>query len=220
MNSFVDRREAGRMLAARLGDYANRSDVTVLAVPRGGVPVAYELARALAAPLDVFLVHKVYKPGRDDVHVGTITSGGFELLETATIDAREVDQRVVTREMARAREDLSWQELSYRGNRPLPDVRGRTIILVYDGIVTGSSMAAAVGALRARGAARVVVATPVAPPNAVAALSRIADACVCVMTVEPFYRIGIWYDDFAPVTDASVVMLLDCAARTLGAAAA
>ena len=220
MNSFLDRREAGRMLAARLSAYAHRSDVIVLALPRGGIPVAYEIARALSLPLDVFLVRKVYEPGREDVQVGTITSGGYEVVDAEVIAARGVDRRVVDREMARARQDLAYQERVYRGNRRFPDVAGRTVILVYDGIVTGGSMVAAVAALRANGAARVVVAAPVAAPNAREAVERVADAVVCVVTPEPFYRIGIWYDDFAPVSDASVLILLDSAARELGAAAA
>lgn len=208
------------MLAARLGEYANRSDVIVLAVPRGGIPVAYEIARALALPLDVFLVRKVYEPGRDDVQVGTITSGGYEVVDTETIAARGVDRRVADREMARERQDLAYQERVYRGTRRFPDVAGRTVILVYDGMVTGASMVAAVAALRANGAARVVVAAPVAAPNARAMVERVADAVVCVVTPEPFYRIGIWYDDFAPVSDASVLILLDSAARERNAAAA
>ena len=219
MNSFLDRREAGRMLAARLGEYANRSDVTVFGLPRGGMPVAFEIARALSLPLDVFLVRKVYEPGREDVELGTITSGGYETLDTGMITARGVDRRIVEREVARTRDDLAYQERVYRGNRPLSDVRGRTVILVYDGVVTGSSMVAAVAALRARGAARVVVATPVAAPIARDMIARVADAVVCVMTPDPFYRIGVWYDDFAPVSDASVLILLDAAARERSAAA-
>ena len=120
--------------------------------------------------------------------------------------------------MARSREDLAYQERVYRGVRGLPDVRGRTVILVYDGMVTGDSMVAAVSALRAYGAARVVVATPVATPNARESVGRVADACVCLLTPDPFHRIGIWYDDFAPVSDASVLILLDGAARALRAA--
>lgn len=218
MNTFLDRREAGRLLAARLGEYANRPDVTVLAIPRGGMPVAYEVARALSAPLDVLLVSKVYVPGRDDVQVGTITSAGYEQLED--VSAGGPDRWVAEREMARTRQDLAYQERVYRGNQPFPDVRGRTVIVVYDGIATGASMVAAVRALRARGAARVVVASPVVAPNAKAVLSREADACVAVLTPEPFYRIGIWYDDFAPVSDASVLILLDAAAKALKPVAA
>jgi predicted phosphoribosyltransferase len=220
MDSFLDRREAGRMLARRLGQYANRPDVTVFALPRGGMPVAFEVARALGVPLDVFLVRKVYAPGRDDVHVGTITSGGFEQLEDATIHARGIDRRVAEREMARAREELAYQERVYRGMQAFPDVRGRTVILVYDGVVTGGTMIAAVAALRARGAAEVVVAVPAAAPNAAESIRQVADRCVCVMTPEPFHRIGIWYDDFAPVSDASVLIFLEVAAKALKPVAA
>lgn len=220
MNSFLDRREAGRMLAARLGEYANRPDVTVFAVPRGGTPVAYEIARALSVPLDVFLVRKVYGRGRGDAQVGTITSGGFQLIDTDALSAHGIDRRDVEREMAVAREELAYQERMYRGTDRLIDIAGRTIILVYDGMATGASMVAAVAALRSRGAARVVVATPVATPNARQAVARVADACVCLMTPDPFYRIGIWYDDFAPVSDASVLILLDSAARERAADAA
>lgn len=220
MISFTDRREAGRAIAAHLVQYANRPDVTVFAIPRGGTPVAYEIARTLSVPLDVFLVRKVYGRGRSDVQVGTITSGGFEVVDTDTVVAQGIDRREVEREMALAREELVYQERLYRGtDRPI-DIAGRTIILVYDGMATGASMVAAVAALRARGAARVIVATPVATPNARETVERVADACVCLMTPEPFYRIGIWYDDFAPVSDASVLILLDSAARERSAAAA
>ena len=220
MNSFLDRREAGRTLAALLGEYAGRPDVTVLALPRGGVPVAYEIARALSVPLDVLLVRKVYQPGHDDVPVATIVSGGFQLVDTDVIAARGTDRRDVEREIAHARHELADRERLYRGNASTMDVAGRTIILVYDGMATGQSMVAAIAALRARGAERVVVAVPVATPNARAIAERAADGCVCLMTPEPFYRIGVWYDDFAPVSDASVLVLLESAARRLRAAAA
>lgn len=220
MNSFVDRREAGRILAAQLGEYAGRPDVTVLALPRGGVPVAYEIARALSVPLGVILVRKVYHPGNHDVPVATIVSGDFQMLDPDVMAARGIDRRDVERQIAQARQELADQERIYRGTTPTTDVAGRTIILVYDGMATGQSMVAAVAALRARGAERVVVAVPVATPNARATAERAADGCVCLMTPEPFYRIGVWYDDFAPVSDASVLVLLDSAARRLRAAAA
>ena len=219
MNSFLDRREAGRTLATRLGAYANRADVTVFAVPRGGTPVAYEIARALSVPLDVFLVRKVYGRGRGDVQLGTVTSGGFECIDTDAIVAHGIDRRDADREMALAREELAYQERVYRGTDRLSNIGGRTIILVYDGMATGASMVAAVAALRARGAARVIVATPVATPDARQAVELVADACICLMTPDPFYRIGIWYEDFAPVSDASVLILLDNAARERAAAA-
>ena len=219
MITFANRREAGRLLAERLAEYANRTDVTVLAIPRGGVPVAYEVARALSAPLDVMLVSKVYAPGRDDVQIGTVTSGGFELLETEAIASRAIDPAIVGREMARARQDMAYQERLYRGMRPPPAIKDRTVIVIYDGIVTGGSMRAAVAALRAGDAADVIVAAPVASPNARAEIELIADACVCVTTPQPVYRIGLWYDDFAPTTDASVLLLLDGARTVLTVAA-
>jgi len=220
MNSLLDRREAGRLLATRLGEYAKRPDVTVLALPRGGMPIAYEIARMLSVPLDVFLVQKVYHPHNDGVLIGTLTSGGFENVDTDAIAACGIDRHDVERELARGRQALADQERMYRGTGPARDIGGRTIILVYDGMATGESMLAAIAAVRAMGAARVIVAVPVAAPNARAAVQRVADACLCLMTPEPFYRIGVWYDDFAPVSDASVLVLLDSAARGLRAAAA
>ena len=197
MNSFLDRREAGRTLAAHLGEYAKRSDVMVLALPRGGLPVAYEIARALSVPLDVFLVRKVYQPGRD-VLIGTLASGGFETVDSDALADHGTERREAERGLARGRQELAEQERLYRGNAPAPEIRGRTIILVYDGMATGDSMLAAIAAVRAMGAARVIVAVPVATPNARAIVERSADACVCLATPEPFYRIGVWYDDFAP----------------------
>jgi len=220
MNPFLDRREAGRQLATRLREYSKRPDVTVLALPRGGLPVAYEIARTLSVPLDVFLIRKVYQPGRDDVLIGTLASGGFEAVDTDALAAHDVDRHQAERELARARQELAEQERRYRGNGPAPTIDGRTIILVYDGMATGESMLGAIAAVRAMGAARVIVAIPVATPNARAIVERAADACVCLVTPQPFYRIGIWYNDFAPVSDASVLFLLDSAARGLRAAAA
>jgi predicted phosphoribosyltransferase len=219
MNSFLDRREAGRVLAARLSEYAGRSDTIVLALPRGGTPVAYEVARALELPLDVFLVREVFEPGRDDVQVGTIASGGFEILDTATIASRGVDRRIADRELGRARQDLAFQERVYRGARPPIELAGRTAIVIHDGIATAGCMIAVVQALRSRGATRVIVAAPVMAPNAREVIGRVADGCVSIVTPDPFYRVGVWYDDFAPVSDASVLILLDSAARQLTAAA-
>ena len=219
MNPFLDRREAGRTLATRLGEYANRPDVTVLALPRGGLPVAYEIARTLSVPLDVFLIRKVYQPGRD-VLIGTLASGGFESVDTNALAAHGIDRHDAERQLARARLQLAEQERLYRGNGSPLEIRGRTIILVYDGMATGESMLGAIAAVRAMGAARVIVAVPVATPNARAIVESTADACVCLVTPEPFYRIGVWYDDFAPVSDTSVLFLLDSAARGLRAAAA
>ena len=219
MNPFLDRREAGRTLAGRLREYAQRPDVTVLALPRGGLPVAYEIARTLSVPLDVFIIRKVYQSARSDVLIGTLASGGFETVDTDALAAHGIDRQKAERELERARQELAEQERLYRGNGRAPKIDGRTVILVYDGMATGESMLGAIAAVRAMGAARVIVAVPVATPNAYAIVERAADACVCLATPEPFYRIGIWYDDFAPVSDASVLFLLDSAARGLRAAA-
>ena len=218
MNPFLDRRQAGRQLAERLREYAKRPDVTVLALPRGGLPVAYEIARTLSVPLDVFLIRKVYEPRRD-VLIGTLASGGFEMIDTDTIRAHGIDPHEAARALARARQELAEQERLYHGNGPAPRIAGQTVILVYDGMASGESMLGAIAAVRAMGAARVIVAVPVATPSARAIVERAADECVCLVTPEPFYRIGIWYDDFAPVSDASVLFLLDSAARGLRTAA-
>jgi putative phosphoribosyl transferase len=219
MNPFTDRREAGRLLAARLGCYTNRTDVVVLAIPRGGVPVAFEIARALNAPLDVLVIQKVWAPGRDATRIGTVASGGFQVVEPAAVDGG-LDPLTMQAAMARARVEVEYQERLYRGARTHKRVDGKTVIVVYDGIVTGTLMRAAVAAVRARGAARVVVAAPVMAPNAGRELAGVADDCVCCATPDPFYRIAIWYDEFAPVTDASVLFLLDRAAMALAGAAA
>lgn len=219
MNPFTDRRAAGQVLGERLACYAGRTDVVVLAIPRGGVPVAFEVATALHAPLDVLVIQKVWAPGRDDIQIGTIASDGFELLEPMPCD-RSLDPVIVQAELARARVEVASRERLYRGGRLATTVVGKTAIVIYDGISTGALMRAAVAAVRARGAAHVVVAVPVAAPNAVRDLTGVADDCVCAATPDPFYRIGIWYDEFAPVTDASVRFLLDRAAVTATGAAA
>jgi putative phosphoribosyl transferase len=220
MNPFSDRREAGRELAQRLTEYANRTDVVVLAVPRGGVPVAFEVAKALSAPLDVLLVNEVYSFGREDIHVATIASRGYAIIEARTIEGREVDPATMQRELERAHREIGRQERTYVGDRAPTPLHGQTIVVICDGIVTGSSMQVAISAVRARGAARVIVAAPVVTPNAYAELATVADACVAVAAPDPFYRIAMWYDDFAPVTDASVAFFLERAALTRSAAAA
>jgi putative phosphoribosyl transferase len=220
MNPFSDRREAGRELAQRLTEYANRTDVVVLAVPRGGVPVAFEVAKALGAPLDVLLVNKVYSFGREDVHIATVVSRGYAVIEAGTIEGRAVDLATTQRELERARREIGRQERIYVGDRTPTPIHGQTVVVIYDGIVTGASVQVAISAVRARGAARVIIAAPVVAPNAFIELATVADACVAVATPDPFYRIAMWYDDFAPVTDASVAFFLERAALTRPAAAA
>src|SRR6267142_1196755 len=162
MKLFRDRRQAGRLLAEKLAAYANRPDVIVLALPRGGVPVAYEVARALNARLDVFLVRKLGVPGHEEFAMGAIATGGIRVLNNDTVGALRIPNNIIEAVVAKEQQELTRRERLYRGDRPPPDVRGKTVILVDDGLATGSTMRAAVAALRRQGAAQIVVAVPVA----------------------------------------------------------
>jgi putative phosphoribosyl transferase len=206
--AFRDRHEAGLALADRLQAYARRNDVVVLALPRGGVPVAYEVASALHVPLDVFSVRKLGVPGHPELAMGAIASGGVQVLNEDVLawyqpSAETVDAvaRVELRELAR-------RERAYRAGRPLVLVEGRTVILVDDGLATGSTMRAAVRAVRQLRAGRVVVASPVGAPDTCAALRREADEVVCVLTPDHFLAVGTWYVDFSETTDDEVRRLL------------
>jgi predicted phosphoribosyltransferase len=210
--AFRDRREAGRLLAERLADYADRADVLVLALPRGGVPVAYEVARALRAPLDVFVVRKLGLPGYEEMAMGAIASGGAWVLNDDVVQALSIPGRVIRAVAQRELTELRRREQAYRDDLPVPDVRGRTVILVDDGLATGSTMRAAVAALRRLGPDRIVVAVPTASPSTCAELRLEADDCVCRITPEPFHAVGIWYEDFAQTTDDEVRELLRKAA--------
>jgi predicted phosphoribosyltransferase len=210
---FRDRRQAGRVLAEALAAYARREDVVVLALPRGGVPVGFEIARALDAPLDVFVVRKLGAPGQEELALGAIASGGVVLLSEDVVRAVGAEQREIQQIVAREREELSRREALYRrGRRPL-DVRGKVVILVDDGLATGASMAAAVQALRALSPASIVVAVPVAPRSARAQFAGLADDFVCVETPAPFQAVGQWYEDFEQVGDDEVRDLLRQAQR-------
>ena len=205
---YRDRIEAGRRLAADLAEYAHRPDVVVLGLPRGGVPVAYEVARALDAPLDVFIVRKLGVPGHEEFAMGAVASGGVRVLNEALIRSLGIPRQAVEAVTARELEELARRERLYRGDRPPVDVRGRTVILVDDGLATGASMVAAIRALRQLGPARIVVAVPIAPPETCDALRSEADDVVCSMTPEPFHAVGLWYQDFAQTSDAEVRELL------------
>lgn len=205
---FADRVEAGRRLAEALRGYAGRPDVVVLALPRGGVPVAYRVARALGAPLDVFLVRKLGVPGHEELAMGAIASGGTRVLNPEVVAALGIPGGTIDAVAAREAEELERRERAYRGERPPPEVRGRTVILVDDGLATGSTMRAAVAALRRQEPARLVVAVPVGAAETCEALRAEADAVVCVLTPEPFYAVGLWYRDFAQTTDDEVRELL------------
>ena len=210
---FLDRAHAGRELASRLAGYAGRRDVVVLALPRGGVPVGYEVARALDAPLDVFVVRKVGAPGQEELALGAVASGGVLALNEGLVRAFGLEDRELEAIIARERKELSRRESLYRRGRPPLGVRGKVAILVDDGLATGSSMEAALRALRALAPASVVVAVPVAPPSARAQFASLADDFVCAAAPEPFRAVGEWYEDFAQVGDDEVQDLLRRAER-------
>jgi predicted phosphoribosyltransferase len=212
---FRDRYEAGRYLAARLRQYANRPDVIVLALPRGGVPVAYEVARELNVPLDVFLVRKLGLPGREELAMGAIATGGVRVLNDEVMRVLRVPEEVIDAVAAQEQEELERRERLYRGDRPPPDVRGKTAILVDDGLATGSTMRAAIAALRAQHPARIVVAVPVGAPDTCAEFKEEADEVICARTPEPFFAVGLWYADFSQTTDEEVHELLRRAAEEL-----
>jgi predicted phosphoribosyltransferase len=213
MSRFVDRFHAGRVLAQRLGAYAHRPDVLVLALPRGGVPVAFEVARALDAPLDVFVVRKLGVPGREELAFGAIAPGGARVLDEEVRSALGIPDDVVELVAQREERELVRRERLYRGSAPPTPVEGKIAILVDDGLATGSSMRAAVGALRSSSPDRIVVAVPVAPRDTCDALAREADETVCAVTPEPFYAVGAWYEDFSQTSDDEVRALLARAGR-------
>jgi erythromycin esterase-like protein/predicted phosphoribosyltransferase len=205
---FHDRRDAGRVLAELLGRYRNRSDVIVLALPRGGVPVAYEVATALGAPLDVFLVRKLGVPEHEELAMGAIASGGVMVLNDDVVRGLRIPADVVQRVAEREGRELARRETAYREGRPAPEVTGRVVILVDDGLATGSSMRAAIQALREHRPARIVVAVPVAPASTCRELTTVVDEVVCATTPSPFLAVGESYWDFAQTTDDEVRSLL------------
>jgi len=205
---FRDRTDAGRRLAARMTEYAGRPEVLVLALPRGGVPVAFEVARALRAPLDVFLVRKLGVPGQEELAMGAIASGGVRVVNEAVVQHLDIAPEMIDAVTAREQGELERRERAYRDDRPAPDVRGRTVILVDDGLATGSTMRAAALALRQQGPARVVVAVPVASREACEEFRGEVDDIVCAATPEPFMGVGRWYEDFSQTTDEEVRELL------------
>lgn len=205
---FRDRTDAGRQLAARLRKYANRSDVIVLALPRGGVPVAHEVAKAIGAPLDVFLVRKLGVPGYEELAMGAIASGGVRVINEDVVRQLHIPDEVIDAVAAEEQRELERRERAYRGDRPPPDVKGRIAILIDDGLATGSTMRAAAEALRKQGPAQIVVAVPVAAPQTCEEFRREVDEIVCAVTPEPFRGVGLWYQDFSQTTDEEVRELL------------
>jgi putative phosphoribosyl transferase len=205
---FQDRYEAGRLLAEELREYAGRGDVLVVALPRGGVPVGYEVARALRAPLDAMQVRKLGVPGHEELAMGAIASGGVRIVSENVVEALRIPERVIATVAAAETQELERRERIYREGRLFPDVRGRTVILVDDGLATGSTMRAAAAALRSLGAARLVAAVPVAPKESCDALREVVDDVVCTMMPERFLAVGEWYEDFSQTSDEEVSELL------------
>lgn len=208
MNRFRNRQEAGQLLALELGRYADRKDCLILALPRGGVPVAYELFQVLHLPLDVLIVRKLGVPGHEELAMGAIASGGIKLLNPDIISAFGLSPAAIAEVEQREWIELERREKSYRGNLPPLDVLQKTVILVDDGIATGSTVQAAIASLRQRGVRNIVVASPVAPESVVTALKKIADEVVCVLKPKDFGGVGYWYEDFSQTSDEEVHRLL------------
>ena len=208
-DTFHDRRHAGRVLAQALTQHAHRNDVIVLALPRGGVPVAYEVARALRVPLDVFIVRKLGVPGQEELAMGAIALGGVRVLNDDVIRGLGIDAAAVERVSRSEQRELERRVREYRGDRPLPELRDRTAILVDDGLATGATMLAAVKALRLQQPARIVVAVPTAAAETCAQLRSEADEVVCATTPRPFRGVGQWYLDFSQTSDDEVRELLE-----------
>jgi putative phosphoribosyl transferase len=209
---FRDRIEAGHMLAQRLQAYRNGSDVLVLGLPRGGVPVAYEAARELNVPLDVFIVRKLGVPGHEELAMGAIATGGVRVLHQAVIRELGIPQEIIDRVTESEAKELERRQHLYRSDKPLPAVQGRVVIIIDDGLATGSTMKAAVAALRQQQPKRLVVAVPTAPAETCQELRQMADEVVCLVTPEPFYAVGGSYVDFGQTTDEEVRDLIKRAA--------
>jgi len=205
---FRDRTDAGQALARALAPYAGRPDLIVLALPRGGVPVGFEVARALGAPLDVFVVRKLGFPGNDEYAMGAIASGGVRVIDEQLLRQTGISPAVVERIVRQEERELRRRELAYRDDLPAVELAGRTAILVDDGLATGASMRAAVKAVRERGARRIVVAVPVGPADTVRQLALLADDVICVAMPEPFLAVGRFYERFDQTDDAEVLALL------------
>jgi putative phosphoribosyl transferase len=218
---FLDRVEAGKRLAQLLGEYAGRPEVIVLALPRGGVPVAYEIAEALNAPLDVLLVRKLGVPRQEEWAMGAIASGGARILNEEVIRLLGITEKTLTEVARRELRELERRERLYRGSRPMPELTGSTVILVDDGLATGSTMQAAVAALRVQHPARIIVAVPVAATSACELFNRPGEgiSCVCAEAQEHFRAVGLWYEDFSQTTDEEVCALLNRAWRRANARA-
>lgn len=210
---FQNRKEAGRILASKLEKFTNHPDAVVLALPRGGVPVGYEVARELNLPLDVLLVRKLGVPGHEELAMGAIASGGVRYLNRAVIESFRIRPEVLEEAERREALELMRREALYRGNRPPLNVEGRTVILVDDGVATGSTVRVAIQVLRSQHVGRIVIATPAAPPAAKWEIAPLVDDFIAVVTPEDFYGVGQFYEDFSQTDDDTVYELLRMGAR-------
>ena len=212
--AFTDRRHAGRVLASRLTKYAGRNDVIVLALPRGGVPVASEVASALSAPMDVFLVRKLGTPGHRELAMGAIASGGVRVVNEDVVQWYGISEAAIDRIAREEQEELKRRERAYRDDRPAPDLTNKIVVLIDDGLATGSTMRAAAQAVQAHRPARVVIAVPVGAPQTCAELAVCADEVICARMPEPFSAVGQWYLNFEQTDDAEVRELLQKSTAT------
>lgn len=213
MAIFKDRVDAGRKLAKELSEYANRSDVIILALPRGGVPVAFEVAKELNVKMDVFIVRKLGVPGNEELAMGAIASDNIRVLNEDVIRSFQIPQSVIDEVAVNELRELERRERLYRGNRPKPDISGSTVILIDDGLATGATMRAAAAAVKTKNPAKIVIAVPTAASDTCSAFENEVDKTICVATPEPFYGVGAWYEDFSQTTDKEVCELLNKAAK-------
>lgn len=206
---FKDRTVAGQVLAKKLADYANRSNVLVLALPRGGVPVGFEVARALNAPLDVLVVRKLGVPDNEELAMGAIASGGVRILNQSIVNDIQISDEVIARVAVQEERELERRESMYRGDRPFPNLKGQTVILVDDGLATGATMWAAIIAVRQQQPKEIVIAVPVAAPETCEEMQSKVEKIICANTPSPFYSVGMWYEKFPQTTDDEVRELLN-----------
>lgn len=208
MKKLADRPEAGRLLADQLMQYANQKDVIVLALPRGGVPVAFEISKALKAPLDVFLVRKLGVPDQPELAMGAIAMGGTKVFNESIVNSLALSPSIIESVIEAETHELQRRNEVYRQNRPIPDLKNKTVILVDDGLATGATMRAAVLAIKKMYPKILIVAVPVSAYDTYLEFQKLVDQIICLYTPEPFYSIGLWYDDFNQTADEEVLMLL------------
>ena len=213
MSLFNDRADAGKSWRKKLSEYANRSDVIILALPRGGVPVAFEVAKELNVKMDVFIVRKLGVPGNEELAMGAIASDNIRVLNEDVIRSFQIPQSVIDEVAVNELRELERRERLYRGNRPKPDISGSTVILIDDGLATGATMRAAAAAVKTKNPAKIVIAVPTAASDTCSAFENEVDKTICVATPEPFYGVGAWYEDFSQTTDKEVCELLNKAAK-------